>query len=360
MLINLSPPHTGDERVIMTILKEQLANHPDDRVLVCAPTNSAVDMLCRQALDLFPASESQHLVVRVGDEERIDSTVHSVTLNALAGGDPDSLSKIELQVKIGAAMDSFKKSKISHFELNQVVESLGDAVEGIRRDRTAAEERRRDALDRAKFVFVTLGSSGSDQLHDTRMFGLVIVARANSANEAATLIPLRRAGRAVLFGDEPQIPPRVSEAGQWLGYHRSLFERLLTRGHASILLDQQNHCHPSVYVQPSEVMYNGEVTNTNDDSILQLFGWQVLGYWYPSTFINVSGQECRSGTSWENTEEVAAAVHVLKRIFTSSATDRGAIEGGFSIALLSPYSAQVTALYAAVQHLAMPEHIRLQ
>lgn len=52
---------------------------------MCAPSNSALDALCRPAMDRFSADGEEGLVVRFGDVDRVNPSVHPVTLRTLAG-----------------------------------------------------------------------------------------------------------------------------------------------------------------------------------------------------------------------------------------------------------------------------------
>lgn len=282
-------------------------------------------------------------------------------MSALAGGDPSDMTTTEMKVQIGAALASYKRGGIGSDELSRTLTNLTNLLNVVGESRKEVEKKRSQVLSRARFVFATLGSSSSDILREAGGFGLVIITRSNSACEAATLIPLRRSPRAVLIGDQHQIPPRVSEAGEWLGNHRSLFERLLSSGHPSVLLDRQGHCHPSLYLQPSQVMYGGEISNEVNSKILELFRWQLQSpAWYPSTFIDVRGEEEKVGTSWVNGREVRAVVDILKSIISATLGDPASIERGMDIALLSPYTAQTSAIARAVDELRVPGFINLR
>lgn len=212
-------------------------------------------------------------------------------------------------------------------------------------------------MDKASFVFSTLGSAGGERLRSHRGFELVIVHAANAASEATSLLAVQHANRAVLFGDEHQLQPLVSDASRWLGYRRSLFERLVDNGFPNVLLNVQSTHHPLIYRHSSQEVYRGAVVDGDDDRVRAIGTWQTSApVWTPSTFVNVKGStEVGNGTSYCNPKEVDAVIDVLTAMLASSSQDPVTASCGLRIGVTSPYGAQAKALEAAVKSLAAPE-----
>ena len=80
------PPGTGKTYTILGIVSALLAHEPEKRVLVCAPSNAAVDEVAsRLSLGIISAEGlvTQTKVCRVGDPSRIDERVASISLDVL-------------------------------------------------------------------------------------------------------------------------------------------------------------------------------------------------------------------------------------------------------------------------------------
>lgn len=209
------------------------------------------------------------------------------------------MTTTEKETQLGSALTSYKREAIERYELDWSIDNVAHLLEITEEAQGTVESRQPKVLARARFIFATLGFSFSKTLREVANFGMVIVARSNTACESITGIPLLHSPpRVVLIGDEQQIAPRVSEAGEWLDNHRSMFELLLDSGHPSVLLEEQDHCHPSIYKQPSNTMYDGQVvTAVETGKALKLFEWQFeTPVWYPSTYVDVRGDEQKIGT----------------------------------------------------------------
>lgn len=346
----------------MAILKRHLASGSAGKILVCSSSNAAVDKLCEQAMKTFPPQDGRELVVRTGDEARFGASIKSVTLGHLSKLKSGSAAAAAVETEIGAAVDDFKGGKIDEPSFESLVARLNAQLKEVKRHRAAEEHRRFDILDKASFVFSTLGSAGGERLRSHRGFELVIVQAANAANEATSLLALQHANRAVLFGDEHQLQPLVSDASRWLGYQRSLFERLVENDYPSVLLDVQNTHHPLIYRHASHEVYGGAVVDGDDDRVRAVGPWQTSApVWMPSTFVNVKGStEVGDGTSFCNPKEVNAVIDVLKALLVSSVQDPVTASCGLRIGVTSPYGAQAKALEAAVKSLAAPEFVTVK
>lgn len=301
----------------------------------------------------------------LGRRKQIQRACQDISVQELArrqqgDDDDDEDTRPALETEVGWTLEKHKEGRIDEEELERAVADLAARLRRLRTTRLTEDRRRVDILRQSKFVFSTLGSSGADIL-DTCDFDLLIVHGANCASEATTLIPFRHVKRVVLFGDHHQLQPLVSDIGKWIGYNRSLYERLVDGGYPCLLLDTQEWYHPHIYRQISSVVYDGKVRDGGSYEIGAMFPWQTWApVWWPNTVVNVCGKEEGDGTSVENEDEVAAVLDILRDIFSSSSEDRVAVSRGFSIGLISPYGAQVSALKLATKNLEIPSHITLK
>ncbi|CAH8382155.1 unnamed protein product [Eruca vesicaria subsp. sativa] len=186
------------------------------RVLVCAPSNSALD----------------EIVLRLLTTGLRDENAQTYTPKA---------------VRIGLN---------AHHSVMSV--SLDHLVARKRGSGTDVDSIRTSILDEATIVFATLSFSGSPLLaKSNRGFDVVIIDEAAQAVEPATLIPLAtRCKQVFLVGDPKQLPATViSTVAQDSGCGTSMFERLQKAGYPVNMLKTQYRMHPEIRSFPSKEFY---------------------------------------------------------------------------------------------------------
>lgn len=310
-------------------------------------------------MEAFPKQGYRNPVVRAGDEQRFGNAVRSASLNTLARR-PGDASKADVESKIGEQVERFRRGSINDKQLESAVAPLKRELDRLRSAEMVQEHSRLEVLRQSSFIFATCGSASSDRFRCFN-FDLLIVHSAHDMCEATSLLALQHARRVVLIGDHEQMQPVVADSNRWAGYNRSFYERLVDGGRPIFVLNTQQVYHPALYREISQVVYSGLVTNGDEAEKLALFPFQMaMPIWWPNTIVNVKGSETVDGTSNSNTEEVSATLDILKVIFTASSSDPVAVREGLSIALLSPYGAQHTALEAATKHLKVPKHVTVK
>ncbi len=142
---------------------------------------------------------------------------------------------------------------------------VSDAIEPWRLERSGDPAAVAGELTEAPVVAATTASCGSRALRETD-FDVAVVDEAGQLTEPGTLAAINRADRFVLVGDHRQLPPVVrsadatdgTDAGADLG--ESLFERLLDRyPDAGVLLDRQYRMAQRIQAFPSEEFYDGRL-----------------------------------------------------------------------------------------------------
>lgn len=371
MPADLRPPGTQDWQVTVSVLKRLKEVKPFAKVLVCAQSNSAVDALCGRAME----ADLSHLIVRTGDQGRFNASVQSVSLGSLSLGRVNAMTASsrsttpeDIETKIGKELAMFSAGKKEEAEFKLAVGRLREELRAARRRRQKEDQSRAEVLEGVSFVFSTLGSADAGHFHDWK-FDLVIIHGAHAACEARTLLALRHAPRALLFGDQRQLQPIVSDANRWSGYNRSLFERLVDNSYPVMLLNRQVEFHPSIYRQVAEQVYKGKVTNGagagggTGGPVLALPSWQKASpVWHPNTVVHVvEGCEQAAGTSVTNPAEVRAVVDVFQAVLRKISGDPVAVRnGGIRVGVVTPYGAQDKALEAALRSVSVPDHISLK
>ncbi|KAF5745085.1 helicase MAGATAMA 3-like isoform X1 [Tripterygium wilfordii] len=282
------------------------------KVLVCAPSNSALDEIVLRLLQNGVRDENVHIynpkIVRIGLKAH-----HSVK---------------------SVAMDDLVKQKLGDSSSNkQKHGSAGGDSEGIR----AA------VLDEADIVFSTLSFSGSVLFSKLgRGFDVVIIDEAAQAVEPATLVPLANGCKQVfLVGDPVQLPATViSSVSEKYGYGTSLFKRLQRAGYPVNMLKMQYRMHPEIRHFPSKEFYDEALTDGPDLESRTKHDWHDYRCFGPFWFFDIyEGKESQpSGSgSWVNTDEVDFVLHMYRKLVTLYPELKSSSE----LAIISPYRHQV-------------------
>jgi hypothetical protein len=198
-------------------------------------------------------------------------------------------------------------------------------------------------------------------------FDLAIVDEAGHATIPETLIPLSFAKRAILIGDEKQLPPIIgnnlpcspqaktktrevcvkSDDSCWLEY--SLFEELWTDNALSIprvMLDTQFRMHPTIAQFVSDNFYEGNLkTGIKGTDRIFTFG----EFQQPVCLISTSAYgneryEVPQGTSWKNPLEAKMVRRVIEHLCDHLKKDPTEHGHTIEVGVISPYSAQTILL----------------
>ncbi|KAL5501492.1 hypothetical protein ACEPAH_8752 [Sanghuangporus vaninii] len=360
-----------------------IQNEPAQKLLICAPSNAAIDEVTKRLIEGVYGSDGQRLtpkVVRVGAESQINASTKEVSLDTLvdarmsaeigtAGEDNTSRVK-SLQEEI-EALRAARQRKLEEIKatLNNTSRSLAlenevNTINNKRivlsqqldrlRDEMKSQSRSNDAIRRkyrqqiladADVICSTLSGAGHEQLASFD-FSMVIIDEASQSIELSSLIPLKyQCIRCVMVGDPQQLPPTVLslEASKW-GYNQSLFVRLQKhRPEAVHLLSIQYRMHPEISLLPSRIFYGGRLTDGPDMDKKTVQPWHADPRFGPYRFYNVEhGREEMSnkGHSLLNRDEarmVLALYNGLLRQFPS-------INFDYRVGIVCMYRAQAQEL----------------
>lgn len=218
---------------------------PVAKVLLCAPSNAAVDEVAKRLKDGIRDSDGQHFVpkvVRIGSDSAVDISVKDIFLDELVeralGGDTSSkgsslsdtqakmhsmrgeidglrgardiklaeIQAVENNHELKAELHvQLKTIKSQIFDLSQRLDSEKDKAQQSRRAMDAAQRKMRlKILSEADVICSTLSGSGHDYMAQLPFdFDTVIIDEAAQSVELSSLIPLKYGcRRCVLVGGE--------------------------------------------------------------------------------------------------------------------------------------------------------------
>ena len=231
------PPGTGKSTTLVALIRALVAR--GQRVLVCAPSNVAVDTLVER---LVAAEGPKFPVVRVGHPARLLPSVLCACLEArvmaadASGLAADARAEAKaIAAKLLRASSSSSNSKSrgcskgggSSFAARRAARAEMRALQTEAKKRDAAAVR--EALRNSRVVATTLASVQSRSLASEK-FDVAVVDEAAQATEPAAWAAILRARVCVLAGDHKQLAPTVisAEAAKG-GLSVTLFERAHAR-----------------------------------------------------------------------------------------------------------------------------------
>lgn len=217
----------------------------------------------------------------------------------------------------------------------------------------------RPILERASILASTCLIAGGYYLKD-QVFDWAIIDEAGRATTPELLVALVRARRAIIVGDERQLPPMLDEelddnALARLGTSReqlaeSLFALLSTQGKEAQLpavqmLTTQYRMSPPIGKLVSAVFYGGQLTHavSAQERDHQLPWLERAVAWFSTTQLPRFG-ETRQGKSYYNRAEIrviSALLHRIERTYREQGLHR-------NVAVITPYNAQIVELVAEI------------
>lgn len=215
-------------------------------------------------------------------------------------------------------------------------------------------------LARANILAATCLATGREALRDRR-FDWAIIDEAGRATAPELLVPLVRARRAILVGDEKQLPPTVDgelsdKDLATVGVTReslaeSLFGTLVKEAREADLpivqmLTAQHRMHPAIGRLISQVFYEGKLENavTEQERRHELTWVPRCVTWYTTTRLP-RHEETQRGSSFYNRVEVEQCIALLRRM----EVDYRALDQQREVAVISPYNAQIAELRSSVR-----------
>ncbi|KAM3415534.1 Helicase SEN1 [Cercospora zeina] len=343
------------------------ADAPAKKLLVCAPSNAAVDELVLRLMKGVKSKDGEHhdiKVVRIGRSEAISAQVADVTMETLVqqkiGGSnaaDDKQRKLNAELfkehsEISAQLrdlyqqrDSDEEMRkleppqrkeledtIIHVrrrkaELGQRIDSVKDNEKSAGREQELNRKRAQQAvLDEAHVICATLSGSGHDMFSGLSIeFETVIIDEAAQCVEMSSLIPLKYGCvKCIMVGDPKQLPPTVfSKEAAKFQYEQSLFVRMQNNHPGEVhLLDTQYRMHPDISVFPSKTFYEGLLKDGPSMAGLRKQPWHASSLLAPYRFFDVAGQHASAprGNSLVNMAEIEIALMLYSRLRTDFPT----------------------------------------
>ncbi|KAG7153385.1 Regulator of nonsense transcripts 1-like, partial [Homarus americanus] len=307
------PPGTGKTVTSATIVY-QLVKQTGGSVLVCAPSNTAVDQLTEKI------HKTGLKVVRLcaKSREAIDSPV----------------SFLALHNQIRSLEDNGELQKLQ--QLKEETGELSSADE--KRYRMLKKQAEKTLLEAADVICCTCVGAGDPRLARLKFHSILI-------DEIPVVLGAKQ---VILVGDHCQLGPVVMcKKASRAGLSQSLFERLVVLGIRPFRLTVQYRMHPQLAQFPSNFFYEGSLQNGVADADRTMkgvsFPWPQADK--PQFFYVTSGQEeiAGSGTSYLNRTEASSVEKLVTRFLNSGVKPE-------QIGVITPYEGQRAYLVQYMQY----------
>lgn len=335
------PPGTGKTTTLVEVIQHILKE--EEQVLVCAPSNTAVDLLVEKL------SEKHVEVVRIGNPARVTEDILSHTLDVRIAHHTyyKDLKVVRKKAEEFRNMAQKYKRNFGHNEREQrkLLYAEADKL------RDEADQLSffisNDILSKAQVIACTLVGANSYILKGKR-YKTVFIDEAAQALEPASWIPIIKAERVVFAGDHCQLPPTIKsfEAAK-AGLSTTLFEKAIKRNHADVMLLEQYRMNIPIMTFPSRQFYSDELIANE-----HVAEWKIFPEDLPVEFIDTAGcgffeQVDEETRSISNQEEA----NLVVKHFTAYAAQLEALnltDQDFDVGIISPYKAQVSLLQDAL------------
>ncbi len=347
------PPGTGKTTTLVQAILETIRR--ERHVLVCAPSNTAVDLLTEKL------AERGVKVIRMGNPSRVSDVLLAHTLDARVMAHPShsrmrAMRQTADQYRDKANELSRHSARHLGFEARQQRQQFRDEARQLFLQADDLERYiTEQVLESVQVITSTLvGASNRNLRHLS--FDTVFIDEAAQALEPACWIPVAKAQRVVLAGDHHQLPPTVkSEKAAREGLRETLFEKCIQRQPGTAhMLNLQYRMHQQIMAFSSERFYGGQL---QAHASVRDAGLEALDPCFapdlPVEFLDTAGcgfleitiPESRSTANPEEADLLLQRLAQLLKPCDPAAHE----DAPLSIGVIAPYRAQINCLKDAIE-----------
>ena len=314
------PPGTGKTTTLVEAIIETLQR--ETQVLVCAPSNAAVDWISEQL------SQRGVPVLRVGNPLRMSTEMLDCSYERRFAAHPDypELWNIRRTLREShGTLSREKKARLAKL-----------------RDRATELEIRiqYDLFDQARVISCTLIGSAYHIL-EHRHFSTLFIDEAAQALEPACWAAILKADRVIFSGDHQQLPPTIKcpEAARG-GLDQTLMQKVAkAKPQCVSLLTVQYRMHQDIMGFSSRWFYHGLLTAAPQVAQRLVSPIDTPLLWLDTSQCHFGEKESRT-LSRSNSEEARLLVHTLRDYIELIGMER-ILNDRTDFGIISPYRAQV-------------------
>jgi ATP-dependent RNA/DNA helicase IGHMBP2 len=329
------PPGTGKTTTLVAGILKTIEK--EKQVLVCAPSNAAIDLLVEKL------SDAGLNVLRLGHPARVTEQSLSKTLDARITNHEyykdlrgmrrkmEELRSLALKYKRNYGRDEREQRK-----------QLMNEVKALRADADTLEFYiTNNLIEKSDVIACTLVGSSHYTLRGRR-FKTVFIDEAAQSLEPACWIPLLKSDRVIFAGDHHQLPPTIKsvEAAK-NGLAVTLMEKCIKKNPAAAsMLQVQYRMHEAIMQFSSQYFYKGELRAYKSIKRNLLREDEP-----PIDYVDTAGcgyleEQDPETLSRLNKEEASLLIKVIESLIRTIGAENWVHEK-ISMGIITPYSAQV-------------------
>lgn len=341
------PPGTGKTTTIVQAIR--LVLQTERQVLVCAPTNTAVDLITEKLIE-----QGVH-VLRVGHPARVSEGLLSTTIDGQIQKHENykDIKSLRKTAEEYFRMAGKYKRVFGKEDAKQRALYYSEAKNCIKESRLLEDYIVNSLFDNAQVICCTPVTSTNKSLAK-KIFETLFFDEASQALEAISWIPLLKCKRVIFSGDHFQLPPVVkSIKAKQEGLDNTMLDRLTQYENVSTLLTRQYRMHSHIMQFSNDYFYGNqlEADATVKDTVLSL-NEEIEILNKPIELIDTAG--C-SFDEWQNPESLSLSNKgeadlvfkhlelLLQQYQYSGETQK------LEIGIISPYKEQIELLKEKLQ-----------
>lgn len=337
------PPGTGKTTTLVAAIKA-LIKRDDRQILVAAPSNTAVDLMCEKL------AEQSISVLRIGNPVRVSERLQSLTLDSRMSTHPriKDIKNLKKQANEYRNIAHKYKRSFGRSEREQR-KALFEEAHKIMKEVSRTEEYIiEDILARSQVIAATLVGANHFSVEHLR-YHTVVIDEAGQAIEPACWIPILKAEKLIMAGDHQQLPPTIkSNEAALNGLAKTLLEKCVAAYPSSVvLLTEQYRMNEAIMKFSSKTFYDDRLKASPAVAHHTLFPGDR-----PVEFIDTAGcgfDEKLEGTSSTNPEEAAFVFRHLTDL-VNRLKENYEVNSFPTIAVISPYKEQINLLQEQLTH----------
>ena len=247
------PPGTGKTTTIVQAIR--LVLQTEKQLLVCAPTNTAVDLITEKLI------EQGVNVLRVGHPARVSEGLLKATID---GQIQSHANYKDIKSLRKTAEEYFKmagkyKRAFGREDAKQRALFYTEARNCIKESRLLEDYIVNSLFENAQVISCTPVASSNKALAN-KHFSTLFFDEASQALEAISWIPLLKCKRVIFSGDHFQLPPVVkSIRAKQEGLAETMLDRCIKHPTISTLLTRQYRMHQNIMQFSNHYFYNNEL-----------------------------------------------------------------------------------------------------
>lgn len=310
------PPGTGKTTTLVEAIMETLQR--ETQVLVCAPSNAAVDWISEQLM-----RRGVH-VLRVGNPLRMSSEMLDCSYERRYAAHPDYHELWNIRKALNGERRT--ESGERRLKLQKRAMELEIKINA-------------DLFEAARVVSCTLIGSAY-RVMERRRFSTLFIDEAAQALEPACWAALLRADRVVMGGDHQQLPPTVKsvEAARG-GLATTLMQRIVALHPRCVsLLTTQYRMNEAIMWFPSRWFYGGRLRAAPEVAHRLVSPLDEPLMWIDTS--DLGGEERQNASmSLSNSEEARLVIHTL-RDYIEMITPQKVESERIDFGIITPYRGQ--------------------